>query len=85
MNNISGLDFDEPFDPREVERLSCVRLGRVPLLEKSDRVWHNDGYEWGGVVIERRVAGGVFIARRISGRFKGFMVVVSCASYGGPL
>jgi hypothetical protein len=83
MTNTPVLVSDKPLDPREVERLSAVRVGRVPSLKKFDSVWHYDGISWHAVVVERRCPGGVYWARIKAGQFRGFPVVVSCGSYGG--
>jgi hypothetical protein len=83
MTNTPVLVSDKPFDPREVERLSAVRVGRVPKLKKFDSVWHKDGDGWHAVVIEKRCPGDVYWARHKTGRARGFAVVVSAGSYGG--
>ena len=83
MTNTTSTTANEPFDPREAERLSCMRLGRVPKLKKDTTVWWKYDEQWYAVVVERRAAGDVFWARHKTGRFKGFAVVVSCACYGG--
>jgi len=83
MTNTPVMVSDQPDDPREVARLSAVRVGRVPRLKKFDSVWYCDGNGWCEVVVERRCPGDVYWARRKVGMFRGFAVVVTCASYGG--
>lgn len=83
MTNTRVLCDDEPFDPREVERLSAVRVGRVPPLKKSDFVWHKGPGGWQQVVVQRRCPGGVYIAWTMAGVNTGTSVVVSCGSFGG--
>lgn len=85
MTNTPVLVSNEPDDPREVVRLSVVRVGRVPKLRKFDSVWHHDGSGWHAVVVERRCPGDVYRARCKSGKFRGLAVVVTSASYGGPV
>lgn len=83
MNNRTIDEVNEPFDPREGERLSCVRLGRMPRLRKFDSVWHKDADGWWAVVVERRCPGDVYWARHKVGRLRGTAVVVSCGTFGG--
>ena len=84
MNSDYGVS-NQPFDPREGERLSCLRLGRVPRLSKFDTVWHKDGDGWAAVLIERRCPGDVYYARHKAGSRRGQAVVVCCGTYGGPV
>lgn len=85
MNNSTLTGMSEAFDPREAERLSCVRVGRVPSLKKGATVWWKYDEQWYAVVVERRVPGDVYWARHKIGRFRGLAVVVSCACYGGSV
>lgn len=85
MNNSTTTGMNEAFDPREAERLSCIRVGRVPRLKKGDTVWWRYHERWYAVIVERRVPGDVYWARHKSGVFNRLAVVVSASCYGGPV
>ena len=77
-----GIGF-QPDDPREIIRLSCVRVGRVPILAAGDEVWVLVDGSWVLASAARLLPGGVYWGRRVGWPKGSPTVMISASTFGG--
>lgn len=85
MNDNSGIIPEKPADPREVVRVSCVRVGACPALNRNEIVWVLHCGLWVKARVRRRIPGGCYMAEVITYPGSGSLCTVMASTYGGPV
>lgn len=82
MNIAESSDF-RPAQPQDAVRVSCIRAGTVPVLQRGDRVWVLNGPFWMTATVGARLPGGVYRGQIDGMRRREGYVIICSNIFGG--